>query len=395
MRRSYLSQNEGLKAKEILVQSKEESIKLEKAKLLPRVGVHLEYETLSSDIKDESEKFSSIYGELNLFNGFKDQASIERSRNSALIAKESLSFTKLRSLKRVEMLFYKFKYLDKKLRTLKKEQKRSLFHQRLVEKRLASGLVTETDLFEFKLYLNKLNTLIEYTELEQVNIYNQLFLLVGLDPGHKNEIVGDIPHLHIETKLSELLNSAQDSPAVRLSDLKVQDKRITTKYSKSNWLPRLDLKAEYGKLDDVETGISPEETSSQISLSVKWELYSGGESVADSKISRLNELASIHQKRNAQTNYRIAIERNFNALMMLEKSIDQEERNLKLAKKLYRMTLKEYKKGVKDSGALLSASKDISESEGRVFELKLNYVSKKLNLEELSGKVLSFKTISH
>ena len=391
----YLEKSYKNKVSEIDLEASEESLRRAKMEYYPKFGIQYTFESISNDLDSDAEHLSSVYTEVNLFKGFKDKETVQKKKIIRDMSIAKHFDQEFRSQLYIEKLFYHYMFLERKSAIFKDERKRSIFHRDLVKKRFRSKLVTETDYLEFRLYLNKLNNIIESNELEKHSVFNEIFLTVGEESLDTFKINGELPHLHIEFKLEDIVKKVKESPHIKIRDMAYLMAERDYKIKNGGWYPKVNLKAEYGRLDEVETGVPSTETSSKVMLQFDWELFSAGQTKSDISTAFLNKKKAEYIKSYSELNSVIKAQRSFKLLKMLEKSIDEEEDNLKISKKLYRMTLAEYKKGIKDSGALLSSSKEISERESRIYELKFNYILEKIKLEKLLGEKLNFQLVSH
>lgn len=382
-----------VKSKATDVEISESKIDLAKSNLYPKLGIEAQKEWIKSDIKDESETLNSVYGEVNLFNGFKDSSRIKMEEIGVKSSKNDLGNLKFNLALEVETTYYKYLYIKKRLAVVANEMKRVKTHSRLVKKRYQSKLLTESDKIEFQLHQKKVKSLKSYLELQQEQLYSKLLQLIGKNKSDNLVIMGKIPHLNIVTSLDKLMSLKSQAPL--LTKLKYQGDLANEqlKEANSNWYPTIDLKASHGKLEEFETGINSDETSSKIALTATWELFSGFETSKKREISYKKKAKIGYSTKQVNQDLSVSINSKFKTLKLLEETIEFEEENEKLANRLYRKTLEEYKKGVKDSGALLDASKKVSDLKNRVFELKLDYILAKLSLEKSLGQRLEFSLV--
>ena len=395
LKENYKKNNFKIKSFEEELQGEVRNLEGAKSKYFPTVGISLGKENLSSSKIDQEENIKAIYGEINLFKGYRDQNAISKAKIDKNLSKVRLGFIKFKGELLIEKQYFQYLFLKKRLSILKFELRRSNTHIKMVKKRLSSKIITETDLLEFRLQRKKLQSLINYVSLELRTIKEYLVLNSGLESSKEYEIQGLLPHYKLISKLEDILNSRDDSFLVHQNSLDVKIADLNKKNSISNWYPSIDFKIEHGNLDETETGIESSQVSSKATLMATWEINLGGKTIYEnkSKSNRLN--AAEYRLKENRLKYEIRSRKLFSQLKMLENLILSEEKNTKLAKSIYENSLKEYKKGIKDSGALLSSSNEYSEMESRIYQLKLNYIHKKIELEELVSKRLQFKIVSH
>lgn len=396
LKSSALRNSFSLKSIESDLNASQEKIKINKSKFYPRAGVELGQELTLGNGRIDRENILSVYGEMNVFNGYEDSLNLTKSKNEKEVTRIKIEWQKHITTVEVESLYYKFLYLLEKKKILDLAIKRNSDHISMVRKRYNAGMVTQADLLEFKLKRSNLKTQNEMIGLNILRAKEELLSFAGLDSVNGYKIAGDLPHLHILANFNEILASSEKSNALlKLKALEKNDYEISKKINNSKKYPSVDLKAKYGLLSEQETGFSNDQRVGQISLIATWEAFSGGQRQAKKGLldHQLNSLD--FQLKQLNRDLRNNIKNNFDKIKILEKQIDSIEENQKVALKLYRKTLKEYTKGVKDSGALVSASDLYKELSEKVFETKLSHLLTKLDLERFVGSTLNFEKFNH
>lgn len=393
LKRMTLENSYGVKSKEVDLRLSELNVGLAKSKLYPRLGVEVGKEWVKSDLLDESDDLASIYGEVNLFNGFKDSSLIKKEKINLKSAKIDLDNHKFNLGLEVEKAFYEYLYSKKKLSIISSEIKRTNTLSSLVKKRVSSKLLTDSDIIEFRLHQKKTRSFENYLKLEMEQLHSKLAVFTGIKNTGELIVLGEIPHFKVNSTLEELIENIVGGPRIKKLQFEGEVVDIEKKSSNSGWYPSLNLRAEHGRLDEIETGISSSETSSKITLRASWELFSGFETTKKRELQQSKRIKIDYAKKQVKQDLSILIKSKYKTLKVLEETIEFEEENEKLAHKLYSKTLAEYKKGIKDSSALIDSSQKITESQNRVFELKLNYILTKVSLEKSLGRQLDFTLV--
>jgi outer membrane protein TolC len=393
LKRMTLENSYGVKSKEVDLRLSELNVGLAKSKLYPRLGIEVGKEWVKSDLLDESDDLASIYGEVNLFNGFKDSSLIKKEKINLKSAKIDLDNHKFNLGLEVEKAFYEYLYSKKKLSITSSEIKRTNTLSSLVKKRVSSKLLTDSDIIEFRLHQKKTRSFENYLKLEMEQLHSKLAVFTGIKNTGELIVLGEIPHFKVSSTLEELIENMEGGPRIRKLQFEGKVADIEKKSSNSGWYPSLNLRAEHGRLDEIETGISSNETSSKITLKASWELFSGFETTKKRELQKNKRIKIDYAKKQVKQDLSILVKSKYKTLKVLEETIEFEEENEKLARKLYSKTLAEYKKGIKDSSALIDSSQKITESQNRVFELKLNYILTKVSLEKSLGRQLDFTLV--
>ncbi len=366
--------------------------------LYPKLGFKLGIEkTTSSAVDfDETDNLKSIYGEYNLFNGFRDQNKLDMTKVERKLAESDLKESEFRLHLQVEHLYFSYLYLTKKIKSINQAIIRNQKHIELIKIRLASGLVTKTDLLEFQLRRSKLKSKRDFYKLRSEETRENVFRVVGLESYKQASISGELPHFEIDTSLEKLLVIFnKNNESIKRSELHLEKSEYDSKIANSGWYPSIDLIAEHGNLNSQETGIDSDETTTSIAVMARWEIFSGFKTKYALDKANLGKLKDEYLLKQTFLDNSSMLRTQFQKLKAIESRIKYEEDNLKIAKELYTKTLKEYRKGVKDSGALSSAGDELTSISDQVYGLKMDFIKEKLSLESVLGTHLLLKKISH
>jgi len=391
-----LKSNYELKALESDIEVSSAEIELQRSKFFPTLGIRLGREKTKTDSISDSDNINSIYGKVNLFNGFKDSKEFKKRKLSKDFLKNGLSWKTFNLTLEVEKLYYNYLYLSKQKVIIQSSIDRNKQHLKLVKKRLNSSLVTKTDLLEFNLRKSDLIVEFESTQLDLKRLKKNIFYTSGINNIDNYQLIGDLPHLNIQSNLPELLDLAiKNNPRAKRLEVTAKILNIEKKINNGDWLPKIDIKASHGYLDENDTGIPNSERSTVISAMATWEFFSGFSTTSQNSKNSAKRVALDYRLRQNKINLRLGVESIFDKIKILEKRIDSIEKNQRISLDLYKRTLREYKKGVKDSGALVSASDMFKSLSNKIYELKINYMNFKIDLERLVGTSLNFKEIKH
>lgn len=395
LKTNLFERNLDLKAGKYKIESYKSQVEHSRSKLYPSLGVELGHEDTASKNHKQIENFQIIYGKINLFNGFQDMLGISRAKSKVKLAEIELKERRHQQELDLEKLFYQYLYLNKKKEILAKELSRSSFHIRMVKKRLSSNIITETDLLEFKLYKKKLISLMNYVELEVKTVKNEIMSLSGLANDNEYVFKGSLPHLILKTNYDQILKISQESHFTETKEVVLKINQNALKEAEADWYPKIDFKLEHGILNEDNLDYDENQTASKFAIMASWELNLGKKNHYKYQ-EKLNSLKNVKfSQRYDHLKFKIKIKNLYDHLKMLEQTILSEEENAQLSLRFYKKTLKEYQKGIKDSGALSSASKDFAEVESRVYQLKFNYILARLKLEKMLSRRIDFKILKH
>ena len=367
-----LKNNNRIKATSLDIEAAEVDVKIQRAKFLPKLGVQLGKEWTRSTSLNESDDIRAIYGNVNLFNGFKDSSGLKKSRLTKSFYKKNSDSKRLEFKLNIEELFYNYLFLRKKEGILKSALSRNNKHLKLVKRRLNSSLITKTDLLEFQLRKSELEAEYESIILSLNRFKKRIFSYSGVENIQESEIIGELPHLYANEKLESVLSKGiKNNNDIRNLELSTKLNELDSKINNSAWYPSVNLQARHGHLDENETGVSNDERATVVSVMATWELFSGMSTKEKMKKIKVQKVANQYRLKQTKLDLGLEIENLLNKLSILEKRINSTEEQQKVSKKLYKETLAEYKKGVKDSGSLTGASDLLKGLSSQIYEMKL------------------------
>jgi outer membrane protein len=166
------------------------------------------------------------------------------------------------------------------------------------------------------------------------------------------------------------------------ADLQMSQKDASI--AKSGFLPAVDLEAKYGRIANEERVFSDNNNYS-VMLKVSVPLFSGFETINQTRAANANVAAKdVATSRKSLSAY-AETENLFSQLSTLSDRLNLEEKNLSKSEDYYKITLGEYKRGVKNSPDMVGASERLLEARIRNLEYRKDYFVTKLRIYELVG----------
>ncbi|MEZ4742306.1 MAG: TolC family protein [Bdellovibrionota bacterium] len=373
---------------------------------MPKIGVTGGME-LQSNSGENEVPIGYLYGNYNLFNGFRDNynsnlADIERD-------KIAIELKKMEFIVGLEVEQYFHTYLFyKDLIALKYEAvELNEEHQKLVAKTKAAGIASQTDVMEFELKDSLLKSELFSLKQKQEEARINLKRLLGQEIGSKIEPVGNLQHQHLNGTIMEYLNSMKtQSPSVLLAAKNQSAAEISAKKARSGWMPSIDLQARAGylPLDERTESCSVSGSSSQflceneepgmtISLTATYEFFSGF-STTYSRSEKLAEYSAAEAElRSEILNSITNVETSYRRIKTIEARVDLEEDNVANGRKYYESVKKEYKRGFKNSADLSGAADGLFDAMERRKRFKFDFLIERIGLERGLGTPVSIEVI--
>ena len=358
------------------------------AKFLPKLGIELGYERLYDNTNNQIENRNMLYGEVNLFKGGADQIELGQGKLDSEKSQSLLQQTKFDQNIYLEDLFYRYLYFVKLVKLNREDIQRNKVHLRLIKRRLKANLISDADYLEFKLRGLKLQAQRKYRVLKIQEIKNELLSVARVEKPLLVEISGNLPHFILVDSLAELYLKIKDGQTLKQHRLNIAHGALEYQKVRSAWFPKVDLQVKTGNISEFEHG-------SLVALNAKWEFFSGGKTRSIMNGVRLQQRTNEYSLQQYLLESRVQVSRFYSELKNLESLIDLEEKNDEIARLLYSKVLKEYKKGVKDSGALSATSDELSGIKKRIYDLKAEYIAIKLQLEKTLGSSVKFVIREH
>lgn len=357
---TILESNINTFSKSIEIEQLKNAKKVNQSLFYPEINIVTGIGSEYSKGDDETEKGGILYldAKMNLYRGMEDYNSIKI--NEMKIQKTTLEKELELNKTRIEYfnLFSDNEVLTQDIKLIQNELENNKSQESMARKKVNAGLTTDAELLDFQIKQDNLLNEILANELKIKENENAIKIIFS-SKFSLEEIKKQIP-LNQFTELkkaenSENLNMAQLSQALSLSQLEV-DK------SKSSYLPKIDLEAKAGSITP-QTKMFKDKTEHQIALTLTIPLFSGFSGDASRQQMILDKQLKERILKDYQVNLPAVMENEEKRIELSKHLLATNEKTLKKAEKFQEQTISEYKRGIKNSPDLISAS-------DRVFELK-------------------------
>ncbi len=357
-----LQNNIELSSSKTKIESLNEEKKIINSLFLPQLS--LETGIGSEKLKDndfETDKgsYGFLLGKLNLYRGGKDSIQLQKievkidiSKLEKEIKTRNLNIEVVKKLSLIELINKKNQLIENELRDSKTQQG-------MAKKKVDAGLTTSVDLLDFELKKNMLTNETDKNNLEKEELQREL---VNLNGGT------EIQRMLEEISLSTELNY-EKSPSLILAKKQIELSSFDKNEVKAEYLPSVDLEAKWGQLTPQSKFFSADKEH-QVALNISIPLFSG---LSTEKKMQQAVLESTQRTREArqeelEANSKYAIAQK--KIELIKKTITILERSLSQAQKYKDLTIGEYKRGVKNSPDVISASDKKFELEQKLLEAK-------------------------
>lgn len=337
--------------------------------------------------KERAEPYGKLEASVNLFHGGRDNLENEvvntRIKASAAeadqitreeIKKARLIFWQLVSYREVEALI---------VDAISENQKNLISAQT----RIREGLATQTDRIDFEMRKIELNQDLSRHKLALQNMQRRLRVMLGFSDNVEIATASFVDHSH-DDRLLDVGYQVETHP--RLTGIRLRSEESLLKSSQFSrwWTPSLDLYAEYGLYTFREREVEPdsERMESVLGLRLTFQVFDKLRNHKESAQKKLEALGLQSQHQQSLKELQADVESAKAELKLNHDLIHESEDALKLAKTYLSRTLDEYRRGVKNSPDVLSATTRNLEMKRRFAELRRDYQVARTELLSVLGK---------
>lgn len=360
--------------------------KVARGALLPELS--LEGGPVSAKLDSEKYSGTALYGKAqwNLYRGGRDQALLSQAQLSAEFAGRQTAFARSALVREVNKLYYKMLFFLESASLKEKALQMNREQMQLAKRKKASGFTSNADVIEFELREATLNADLKKILQERDEISRELAALLGR--AQSSTLLTVKGHLQRDQKvfdpskvLTALDESNPDLIEGRLNrDIALQERAV----ARSEFLPQIDMEARYGKLA-AEDRLYADRDNYSVFLKMKLNLFSGFSSLngAASAASRVAQSDAALSR--TRLNVKAEAENLISLLSSISERLDLEEQTLQRSEEYYKLTLGEYRRGIKNSPDVVTASERLLETRIRNLEYRRDYQLARLRLAALTA----------
>jgi outer membrane protein len=376
------------------VQQAAKNIDLKAAEARARFGAYLPELSLGGGpqavkLDENRSSGTAFYAAMdwNLYRGGSDRVALERSRLERGFAERELEFTKARVSREVAQLYYALLFLEESIALNETALKMNAEQMKLAQAKRSAGFTSNADVLEFDLREATLRSDLQelFRELSVVN--REMGVLLGhSDASPEFKVIGHLTRDNFKPDVKSLEDKISASnPEIVAAEQGLKLGELERDVAKAGYLPSVNLDAQYGRLlaDDA---VYRNRDNFRASLQFKLPLFSGlstknSAQAASSLVER--EDIRLSQKR---LEVRSAAENAIQRIKSVQERLDLEERTLTRSEEYYKLTLGEYRRGVKNSPDMVGAAERLVDARRRNLQFRKEYQLAKLEILALTGE---------
>lgn len=379
------SQNFDIKEADSNLKAAEAETKSVYGKLMPQLSI--EGGPLSTKFDDDKNSGTEVYAraDWNLYRGGRDQNAIDKSKTNMDFNRRKNEAVKSRVVRDITRVYYELLFLLEASSLKEKALEMNKEQNKLAKLKKSSGFTSSADVIEFELRDATLNSDLKMLSQTVKEKSRELSVLLGRkDISVTNLVKGHLTREALPSFTRESILSRLSDHNLEIAEAQadLQQSQKDMSIAKSSFFPSVDLEAKYGKIANEER-VFTDDNNYSLLLKVTVPIFSGLETMNETKAARATVAAkdiAISQK-----NLSLAAETEnlFSKLETLTERLNLEEKNLSKSEEYYKITLSEYRRGVKNSPDMVGASERLLDARIRNLEYRKDYYLTELKIYEL------------
>lgn len=380
-----VAQNLEIKQAEAIYRSSLQESNSKMGSFLPQLSV--EGGPLLTSIEGEKNNGTALYGkaEWNLYRGGQDSSELEKSKVISQLEQKRFEAVKAKVYREIRRLYYELLFLLESSDLKRKAIEMNQEQMKLGRLKKSSGFTSGADVIEFELRSATLQSDLKMLTQEISEKSRELSLLLGrkessTDLNVKGHLIRETSmKLNREALITQLRASNLDLIEAQ-AEVEMSEKDV--QLAKAGFLPSVDIEATYGKLASEER-VYDGNTNYTVALKVSVPLFSGLETLNQTRSARSKVVAKEVAVSRKNLSIMAEVDNLFSQLATLNDRLNLEEKNTSKSEEYYKMTLSEYRRGVKNSPDMVGASERLVEARIRNLEYRKDYYLTELKLYEL------------
>lgn len=379
------TQNLEIKEAESQLKSSDALASAQYGRLMPQLSV--EGGPQSTKFDEEKNSGTTAYGkvEWNLYRGGRDSSELDKAKIKSDLDQKKFEAVKSKIIREVSRVYYELLFLlegtDLKQKAIEMNQEQ----MKLAKLKKSSGFTSIADVIEFELREATLNSDLKMFAQAITEKSRELSVLLG----RKDSSIPSLVKGHLSREVVTTLNKEKVMSRLKGSNIEMAEAQADLKMSekdaaiaKSGFLPSLDLEAKYGKIANEEK-VFNDSNNYSVMLKLSVPLFSGLETMNQTKSARSVVIARGAAASRKGLSVVAEAENLFSQLSTLTDRLNLEEKNLSKSEEYYKITLGEYRRGVKNSPDMVGASERLLEARIRNLEYRKECYLTKLKIYEL------------
>lgn len=342
-----------------------------------------------SNVAGQKNSGTSIYGkaEWNLYRGGQDQIDAQIASERAEGLRRQRTALEKRIQAEVAEAFYEMQFAAESVALKKEALRLNTEQQKSALSKNKAGFTAKSDVLEFDLRETIIMSDIVMADQVLSQSARKMSTLIGRSETDSNlRIKGHLERVSPPEINRAILVEGLSSNNVALQKAQIEKSIVSLEMQreKSAYYPKLDFETKYGKLGNAER-VNPDNNDLTMLLKVSIPLFSGLDTTHRVKSLAASSRAMEFDVALGKNHLLEELDSLISTLEATQKRLDVEEKNLDRSRAYYDATLQEYRKGLKNSPDMVTASERVLEAKIRNLEFRRDLSVALARISRLTG----------
>lgn len=326
---------------------------------------------------DSAEKTEPTYGariSLPIYRGGLDRLEDRLLNKKRENLENELKLQRIEFLSEARELFWQIRFNQEKKLALENSLKMNEAHRTAAERRIRSGVATQSDRLEFEMRGVELKQEKEQTEFQIRRDESLLRLVLGIPSGTALKIESTYDHEHDWRK--EVEHSPSDHEVFsRIFEVNSEILDLEAAQNRASLRPQISVFTEWQQMNDraAEWLVGDNKTESVLGLRLDWSWDDIGQKRAESRALVIEAEAQNQRSKYEKERVEAHVKTEIEELQLLHSQLHAAEEVIRSSETYERLTQNEYRRGVKNSPDVLGASEKLLASRLRYLEIIRNF----------------------
>jgi outer membrane protein TolC len=344
----------------------------------------------SFKIGKQDQKSQPLYGveaKINIFNGGRDL--LQSDIRDLQVQKKTFESARIESevLEEVRNTYWEIIYYINKIELLNSAVKVNGDNLKSAQRRISSGVATESDRVEFEMKSVELNQELLESKLHLELKTRHIAVLLGFDNYKELTFSEKLEHEH-NYEMALAHNKKDHEFLYKETEIQSAVNQLSATQLNRNWVPKLDAYASYNQFNEREKEFANAEdrTESRVGVRLSLSLEEAFESYKEAASLKKEALSAKKMSELKKKEIDIHVSNEMAELELLHSLVHAAEENIARAEKYYKLTQSEYARGVKNSPDVLGASEKLFETKKKHIEIVRDFQIAKAHILSKIGK---------
>jgi outer membrane protein len=344
----------------------------------------------SFKIGKQDQKSQPLYGveaKINIFNGGRDL--LQSDIRDLQVQKKTFESARIESevLEEVRNTYWEIIYFINKIELLNSTVKVNADNLKSAQRRISSGVATESDRVEFEMKSVDLNQELLESKLHLEIKIRHIAVLLGFENSKELTFSEKLEHQH-DYEMALAHNKKDHEFLYKETEIQSAVNQLSATQLNRIWVPKLDAYASYNQFNEREKEFASaeERTESRVGVRLSLSLGEAFESYKEAASLKKEALSAKKMSELKKKEIDIHVSNEMAELELLHGLVHTAEENIVRAEKYYKLTLSEYARGVKNSPDVLGASEKLFETKIKHIEIVRDFQIAKAHILSKIGK---------